>query len=32
MMGSYEIEGEHIRVGRLYYDGASMMRQLGHEE
>jgi steroid delta-isomerase-like uncharacterized protein len=30
MLGIYEIEGGLIRYGRLYYDSATMMRQLGH--
>jgi steroid delta-isomerase-like uncharacterized protein len=30
MLGIYEIEGELIRYGRLYYDAATIMRQLGH--
>ncbi len=28
MLGIYEIEGDHIREGRLYYDAATMMAQL----
>lgn len=30
MLGIYEIKGGLIRYGRLYYDVATMMRQLGH--
>jgi steroid delta-isomerase-like uncharacterized protein len=30
MLGIYEIEGGWIRYGRLYYDAATMMGQLGH--
>jgi steroid delta-isomerase-like uncharacterized protein len=30
MLGIYEIQGDLIRYGRLYYDAATMMAQLGH--
>jgi steroid delta-isomerase-like uncharacterized protein len=30
MLGIYEVHGDHIQVGRLYFDQATMMRQLGH--
>jgi predicted ester cyclase len=30
MLAIYEIEGGLIRYGRLYYDAATMMGQLGH--
>ncbi len=29
MLGLYEVEGDQIRQARLYYDMATMMRQLG---
>lgn len=32
MLGIYEIEGDVIQYGRLYYDSATMMQQLGHAE
>jgi steroid delta-isomerase-like uncharacterized protein len=32
ILGIYEIEGEHITQGRIYFDMATMMRQLGHAE
>jgi steroid delta-isomerase-like uncharacterized protein len=31
MIGIYEIEGGYIVRGRLYYDCAAMLRQLGHD-
>ena len=32
MLGIYEIVGDVIQYGRLYYDSATMMQQLGHAE
>jgi hypothetical protein len=32
MLGIYEIDGDYIRSGRLYFDHATLMRQLGHGE
>lgn len=32
MLGIYEIEDGYIQRGRLYFDFATMMRQLGHME
>jgi len=32
IMGIYEIEGESIMHGRIYFDMGTMMRQLGHAE
>jgi steroid delta-isomerase-like uncharacterized protein len=29
MLGVYEIDGDHIQRARLYYDMATLMRQLG---
>ncbi len=32
IMGIYEIDGEYIAHGRIYFDMGTMMRQLGHAE
>lgn len=32
MLGIYEVEGEYITYGRVYFDMGTMMRQLGHAE
>ncbi len=32
MLGIYEINGAYIQSGRLYFDHATLMRQLGHIE
>jgi steroid delta-isomerase-like uncharacterized protein len=32
IMGIYEIEGDSITHGRIYFDMGTMMRQLGHAE
>jgi len=32
ILGIYEVEGEYITFGRIYYDVGTMMRQLGHAE
>lgn len=32
ILGIYEIDGDSITFGRIYYDVGTMMRQLGHAE